>query len=256
MTGLAVRFGFVLRELEQVERALDVDLVRRQRGELRAGGEQRREVEHQLDLILGEHPLEQRPIEDRAGDLAIDQRGDRSDRAWRDRASRSPRSGLRRTAARSAPWPISPPAPVISTTGFRTTRNYTERVMLLLAARSAPVVLGARRRCSRRRRCRSNGPCAWTTSTPVGRSPARPSRSTASSTTAAGPAAGRSSSIATNLGPYRFEVRDVASGDAALFARLRVDLRRVGNDRRSADGASDLPRVGALPVAARSRCAS
>ena len=28
-----------------------------------------------------------------------------------------------------SPWPISPPAPVISTTGLRTTENYTERIM-------------------------------------------------------------------------------------------------------------------------------
>ena len=45
-----MRLGFVLRELEQPERAFDVDLVRRDRRELRARREQRREVEDQIDL--------------------------------------------------------------------------------------------------------------------------------------------------------------------------------------------------------------
>ena len=56
----AVRLRFVLRELEQVQRAFDVDLVRRHRRELGARRQQRGEVKHQLDLELGEDPLEQR----------------------------------------------------------------------------------------------------------------------------------------------------------------------------------------------------
>ena len=55
-----MRLGFVLRELEQVQRALDVDLVRRDRRELGARREQRREMEDQIDLELGHHALEQR----------------------------------------------------------------------------------------------------------------------------------------------------------------------------------------------------
>ena len=81
-----MRLGFVLRELEQVERALDIDHVRRQRRELGAGREQRGKMEHQLDLIIGEHALEQRTIEDRAGDFAVDQRGDRAVEPLPDRA--------------------------------------------------------------------------------------------------------------------------------------------------------------------------
>ena len=45
----------------------------------------------------------------------------------------------------------------------------------------------------------------------------------------------------TNLGKYRFEVRDKRGGNAPVLARLRLDLRRVGNDRRAEDRASNLP---------------
>ena len=54
----AVRFGFVLRELEQVQRAFDVDLVRRDRRELGARREQRREMEDQIDLELRHQAFE------------------------------------------------------------------------------------------------------------------------------------------------------------------------------------------------------
>ena len=115
----AVRLRLVLRELQQVQRALDVDLVRRERRELRARGEQRREVEDQLDLELGEHALEQRPIENRPGDLAIDHRRDR--RVEPGEVEGDDGAVATAPASRSIrPWPISPPAPVISTTGFRT----------------------------------------------------------------------------------------------------------------------------------------
>ena len=69
----AVRLAFALRELEQRQRALDVDLVRGDRRELGARRQQRREVEDQIDLELGEHALEQGAVGDRAGELALDQ---------------------------------------------------------------------------------------------------------------------------------------------------------------------------------------
>jgi len=71
-----VRFGFALRELEQIERAFDVDLVRRDGRELRARREERREVKHQLHLELSEDSLEDALVENRPGDLAIDLRRD------------------------------------------------------------------------------------------------------------------------------------------------------------------------------------
>ena len=68
----AVRFGFALRELEQVQRALDVDLMRRDGGELGAGREERRKVEDELDLKLRQDALEHAAVENRSGDLAVD----------------------------------------------------------------------------------------------------------------------------------------------------------------------------------------
>jgi hypothetical protein len=66
----------VLGELEQVQSALDVHLMGGERRELGAGGEERGEVEDQFHLVLGEHALEQRTIENRPGDFAIDERRD------------------------------------------------------------------------------------------------------------------------------------------------------------------------------------
>ena len=66
----AVRFALLLRELEQVERAFDVDVVRRDRRELGARREQRREVKHAVDLELGQDAVEQAGVGDRAGELA------------------------------------------------------------------------------------------------------------------------------------------------------------------------------------------
>ena len=71
---------------------------------------------------------------------------------------------------------------------------------------------------SRVSRSTSTGPCASTTSIPAGRSPARLCRSTASSTTARGPAAARGFVDSTNLGKYLFEVHDKAD-DRLLFSR-------------------------------------
>ena len=59
----------------------------------------------------------------------------------------------------------------------------------------------------------------------------------------------------TNRGKYLFEVVDAASGTAALLARLQLDLRRMGNDRRSEGDEPDLLRVAALPGARARRCA-
>jgi hypothetical protein len=72
-----VRLSLALRELQQVQRALDVDLVRGHRRELGPGREQRREMKDELDLELGEDALEHAAIENRAGDLAVDLRRDR-----------------------------------------------------------------------------------------------------------------------------------------------------------------------------------
>ena len=55
----AVRFALLLRELEQVERALDVDVMRGDRRELGARREQRGEMEHAVHLELREHAIEQ-----------------------------------------------------------------------------------------------------------------------------------------------------------------------------------------------------
>ena len=71
-----MRLGFLLRELEQVERAFDIHLVRRDRRELGSCRQQRREMEDQFDLKLRKDPIEQIAIEDRSGDLPIDARGD------------------------------------------------------------------------------------------------------------------------------------------------------------------------------------
>ncbi len=67
--GLPLGLG----EIEQLEGALDVDLVAGHRGELGAGREQRREVVDRLDLVLGEDPFEQVGLEDRAQILVLDQ---------------------------------------------------------------------------------------------------------------------------------------------------------------------------------------
>ena len=72
-----MRLGLALRELEQVERAFDVDGMRRDRRELGAGRKQRREMKDELDLELGEDALEHAAIENRARDLAVDLAGDR-----------------------------------------------------------------------------------------------------------------------------------------------------------------------------------
>ena len=63
----------MLRELEQRQRAFDVHLVGSDGRELGARREQRRQVEDQVHLELGEHPLEQAAIGDGAGEFAPDE---------------------------------------------------------------------------------------------------------------------------------------------------------------------------------------
>ena len=55
----------------------------------------------------------------------------------------------------------------------------------------------------------------------------------------------------TNLGKYLFEVIDRVVEPRPLLARLRLHLRRVGDDRRSEDGDAHLRRVAAVPAAGR-----
>ena len=121
MTGPAVRFALPLRELQEVERAFDVDVMRGDRRELGARREQRREVKHPVDLELGQHAVEQARVGDRSGELAGDERRERRDRAD---ATSSVTIGAPDRARRvTRPWPISPPAPVIRTTGLRTSSD-------------------------------------------------------------------------------------------------------------------------------------
>ncbi len=113
-----MRFGFVLRELEQVERALDVDLVRGHRRELGSCREQRREMEDELDLELRQDALEHGAVEDRAGDLALHLRRERGiERADVERDDGAIR--LRGEPVDQAVADLAA-APVMRTTGFRT----------------------------------------------------------------------------------------------------------------------------------------
>src|SRR5207245_1256680 len=68
--GPAVRLALLLRELEQIQRSLDVDVMRGDRRELGPGREERGEVEDTIDLELGEDPLEEAGVGDRSGELA------------------------------------------------------------------------------------------------------------------------------------------------------------------------------------------
>ena len=65
-----MRLAFALRELQQVQRALNVHFVRGKRREFRARRQQRREVDHEIDLELGKDAIEQRGFEDRSRELA------------------------------------------------------------------------------------------------------------------------------------------------------------------------------------------
>ena len=65
-----MRLAFVLRELEQLQRAFDVDVMRGDRRELGARRQQRGEVEDEIDFELRQDALEQVGVGDRAGELA------------------------------------------------------------------------------------------------------------------------------------------------------------------------------------------
>ena len=67
----AVRLALALRELQQVQGALDVHVVGGGGRELGPRGQQGREVEDEIHLELREDPLEQRGVEDRTGHLAL-----------------------------------------------------------------------------------------------------------------------------------------------------------------------------------------
>ena len=74
--GSAVRLRLVLRELEQPERALDVDLMRGDRRELGARREQRGQVEDQIHLEFGHQTFQDGVVEDRPDHFAVDLAGD------------------------------------------------------------------------------------------------------------------------------------------------------------------------------------
>ena len=70
--------AFLLRELQEVEGALHVDLVGGHGRELAPGRQERREVEDELHLELGEDALEQVRVEDRAHELLLHEAADRA----------------------------------------------------------------------------------------------------------------------------------------------------------------------------------
>ena len=113
-----MRFRLALRELEQVERALHVDLMGARGRELRSRREQRRQMEYLIDFVFGEQPFEQRRDRESIPTTS---------RCTTRRASASSGTTSSVTTARAPiaasrsirPWPISPEAPVTSTTGLR-----------------------------------------------------------------------------------------------------------------------------------------
>ena len=111
-----MRFPLVLGELEQRQRAIDVDLVRGDRRELGACREQRGQVKDQIDFELGQDALEQRRIGDRSGELARD-KGTQLGIERRDVTVTIERPAWARRPI--SPCPISPPAPVTRVTGVR-----------------------------------------------------------------------------------------------------------------------------------------
>ena len=113
-----MRFGLALRELEQVERAFDVDLMRRHRRELGARRQQRRQVIDRVDFELRQDAIEKPRVGDRAGELALHQCAPATASSGF-RSSVTIESRPLATSCSMSPWPISPPAPVMSTTGLR-----------------------------------------------------------------------------------------------------------------------------------------
>ena len=82
-------------------------------------------------------------------------------------------------------------------------------------------------------------------------SPARRSRSTASSPTAPWPGSRTAADRRDRISAPTSSRSRRRERHADLLARLRVALRRVGDDRRGDAGAPHLPRVAALPLAGR-----
>ena len=72
-----MRLPFPLGELEQGQRAFDVDMVRRDGRELRARGQERRKVKDPVDLELRHHAFEQPAIGDRSEELAAHEASER-----------------------------------------------------------------------------------------------------------------------------------------------------------------------------------
>jgi hypothetical protein len=62
-----VRLALPLRELEQRQRAVDVDVVSAEGRELGASREERRQVKDEVDLELSEQTIEQAGVGDGAG---------------------------------------------------------------------------------------------------------------------------------------------------------------------------------------------
>src|SRR5690606_13017126 len=133
------------------------------------------EVDHQLHLIFGEDPLQDGPIEDRAGDLAIDLRRDGCvERAHVERDDRV--LLLARKAVDQAVTDLA--------AGARDENDrFTHAVIILFAC--APsccwCCASSRPRASRRPTIATSPAtrCVWTTSIRAGHVPARPSRSMA-----------------------------------------------------------------------------
>src|SRR5262249_41161038 len=126
----AVRLALALRELEQVQRPFDVDMMRGDRRELRARRQQGREVEDAVDLELREDAIEHRGVGDRSSELARDGRRERRlepadvdgdergsccrkarDEAVADLAARARNENDRFTHSTPPPLLPSPPAP-------------------------------------------------------------------------------------------------------------------------------------------------
>ena len=260
-----MRLRFVLRKLQQVERSADVDLVCGDRRELGPRRQQGCEMKDQLDLKLREDPLEGTSIENRAGDLAIDLPGNKGIQ-WREVQCDDRTLGLLGKA-------IDQSVPDLAIgagdehDGFAHAQNYTEPSCIALCRRMREPAASQQLAPPSFPCCGSPAPareppsprveasifrrrCGWTTSMPAARKPERPSHSIASSTMAPGRGAAHSSSTtrtwASTSSRYAQGPRS-----SALLARVRLHLRRVGDDAGSEDRPADVPRVDADALAVR-----
>ena len=117
MTRLAVPARLLGGQPQQVQRALDVDLVRGLGRELGPRRQERGQVEDRVDLELAREPLEQALVRMSPTIAAPVQRVSSGSSGFRSRATTSyrpdsPSRGMR-------PCPISPFAPVTRTAGLR-----------------------------------------------------------------------------------------------------------------------------------------